>query len=120
MLLYTMHHRSPFQSGCLAADESPLDRAGVWWVIPKKEGCAMEQTSLQQGIEAAQRGDRERAYQLIRQAILEDSQHAPSWYYMSFLLDDIERQREYLEWALRLEPNYAAAQEALDQLHIRQ
>jgi tetratricopeptide (TPR) repeat protein len=80
----------------------------------------MEQTSLQQGIEAAQRGDRERAYQLIRQAILEDSQHAPAWYYMSFLLDDVERQREYLEWALQLEPNYAEAQAALDQLHIRQ
>ena len=79
----------------------------------------MEQTSLQQGIEAAQRGDRERAYQLIRQAILEDSQHAPAWYYMSFLLDDVERQREYLEWALRLDPNYAEARTALDQLHIR-
>lgn len=80
----------------------------------------MEQTSLQQGIAAAQRGDRERAYQLIRQAILEDSQHAPAWYYMSFLLDDVERQREYLEWALRLDPNYAEARAALDQLHIRQ
>ena len=80
----------------------------------------MKQTSLQQGIEAAQRGDRERAYQLIRQALIEDSQYAPTWYYMSFLLDDDERQREYLEWALTLDPNYAAAQEALDQLHIRQ
>jgi len=79
----------------------------------------MEQTSLEQGIEAAQRGDRERAYQLIRQAILEDSQHAPAWYYMSFLLDDPERQREYLEWALKLDPNYADARTALDQLHIR-
>jgi tetratricopeptide (TPR) repeat protein len=80
----------------------------------------MEQTSLQQGIEAAQRGDRERAYQLIRQSILEDSQHAPAWYYMSFLLDDIERQREYLEWALKLDPNYTAAQDALEQLRVRQ
>jgi tetratricopeptide (TPR) repeat protein len=80
----------------------------------------MEQTSLQQGIVAAQGGDRERAYQLIRQAILEDSQHAPAWYYMSFLLDDPDRRREYLEWALKLDPNYTAAQEALDQLHIRQ
>jgi tetratricopeptide (TPR) repeat protein len=80
----------------------------------------MKQTSLQQGIEAAQRGDRERAYQLIRQAILEDSQHAPAWYYMSFLLDDVERQREYLEWALTLAPGYAEAQAALDQLRIRQ
>jgi tetratricopeptide (TPR) repeat protein len=80
----------------------------------------MDQSSLQQGIEAGQRGDRERAYQLIRQAILEDPQHAPAWYYMSFLLDDVERQREYLEWALKLAPNYPEAQEALDQLHIRQ
>ena len=80
----------------------------------------MEQTSLQQGIEAAQGGDRARAYQLIRQAILEDSQHAPAWYYMSFLLDDVEQQREYLQWALKLEPNYSEAQEALDQLRIRQ
>src|SRR5215213_5914879 len=87
-----------------------------------KEYSAMEmkQSSLQQGIEAAERGDRERAYQLIRQAILEDSQHAPAWYYMSFLLDDLERQREYLEWALKLDPNYVEAREALKQLHIRQ
>jgi hypothetical protein len=80
----------------------------------------MEQTSLQQGIAAAQRGDRESAYQLIRQALIEDSQHAPAWYYMSFLLDDPERQRQYLEWALTLDPNYTAAREALEQLHIRQ
>jgi hypothetical protein len=80
----------------------------------------IEHTSLQQGIEAAQRGDRERAYQLIRQAILEDAQYAPAWYYMSFLVDDAARQREYLEWALKLEPNYIQAQEALEQLHIRE
>jgi hypothetical protein len=80
----------------------------------------MEQISLQQGIEAARNGDRERAYQLFRQAILEDGQSAPAWYYMSFLIDDAARQREYLEWALKLDPNYADAREALDQLHIRQ
>jgi len=80
----------------------------------------MEQTSLQQGIEAARSGDHERAYQLFRQAILEDAQSAPAWYYMSFLIDDAARQREYLEWALKLDPNYAEAREALDQLHIRQ
>jgi hypothetical protein len=80
----------------------------------------MDHSSLEQGIAAARSGDRERAYQLIRQALLEDSQHAPAWYYMSFLLDDIDRQREYLEWALKLDPNYTEAREALDQLHIRQ
>jgi hypothetical protein len=80
----------------------------------------MEHTSLQQGIEAARGGDRERAYQLIRQALIEDSQYAPAWYYMSFLLDDVDRQREYLEWALKLDPDYAEAREALDQLRIHQ
>ena len=80
----------------------------------------IEQTSLQQGIEAARNGERERAYELIRQAILEDPQSAPPWYYMSFLIDDVARQCEYLEWALKLDPDYAEAREALDQLHIRQ
>jgi hypothetical protein len=80
----------------------------------------IEQTSLQQGIEAARNGDRERAYQLIRQAIVEDAQSAPAWYYMSFLIDDAARQREYLEWALKLDPDYLEAREALDQLRIRQ
>jgi tetratricopeptide (TPR) repeat protein len=87
-----------------------------------KEYRAMEikQSSLQQGIEAAQRGNLEHAYQLIRQALLDDPQHAPAWYYMSFLLNDVEQQREYLEWALKLAPNYAEARAALDQLRIRQ
>src|SRR3954468_1189358 len=122
MFLYTMYHQPPFQPKRLVANDSLHEQAGVVRLSLAKEYHAMEmkQNSLQQGIEAAQRGDRERAYQLIRQAILEDSQHAPAWYYMSFLLDDIERQREYLEWALTLEPNYAAAQEALDQLRVRQ
>ena len=39
----------------------------------------MEHSSLEQGIEAARSGDRERAYQLIRQALIEDSQYAPAW-----------------------------------------
>jgi hypothetical protein len=80
----------------------------------------MEHATLEEGIRAAQRGDREGAYRLIRQALLEDSQYAPAWYYMSFLIDDADRQREYLEWALKLAPDYAEAREALEQLRIRQ
>src|SRR6266511_417092 len=80
----------------------------------------MEHSTLEEGIRAAQRGDREGAYRLIRQALLEDSQYAPAWYYMSFLIDDADRQREYLEWALKLAPDYGEAREALEQLRIRQ
>jgi tetratricopeptide (TPR) repeat protein len=80
----------------------------------------MEHTTLEEGIRAAQNGDRQGAYRLIRQAILEDSQYAPAWYYMSFLIDEVDRKREYLEWALRLDPDYTEAREALEQLRIRQ
>ena len=80
----------------------------------------MEHTALETGIRAAQRGDREAAYLLFRQALIDDPQHAPAWYYMSFVIDDAERQREYLEWALKLDPEFAEAKEALEQLRIRQ
>lgn len=80
----------------------------------------MEHPTLEAGIRAAQSGDRETAYLLIRQAILEDEHYAPAWYYMSFLVDDVAKQREYLEWALKLEPNYTEAKEALEQVRIRQ
>src|ERR1700712_3209585 len=86
----------------------------------KRSVAPMEHATLQAGIRAAQNGDRDGAYQLIRQALLEDSQHAPTWYYMSFLLDDIDRQREYLEWALQLDPDYAEAKAALEHLRIHQ
>src|SRR5215210_6475891 len=80
----------------------------------------MEHTVLQEGIQAAQNGDLERAYRLIRQSILENSQYAPAWYYMSFLIDEVDRKRDYLEWALRLDPDYTEAREALEQLHVRE
>jgi hypothetical protein len=80
----------------------------------------MEHPTLEAGIRAAQSGDRETAYLLIRQAILEDDQYAPAWYYMSFLIDDETKQREYLEWALKLDPGYAEAKEALEQVRLRQ
>lgn len=80
----------------------------------------MEHTTLEEGVRAAQRGDREGAYQLIRQAIQEEPRYAPAWYYMSFLLENIDQQRQYLEWALQLDPNFAAAKEALEQLRIRE
>ena len=80
----------------------------------------MEHSTLDEGIRAAQRGDREAAYLLIRQAIQDDPRHAPAWYYMSLLVVDADRQRDYLEWALKLDPNFAAAKEALEQARIRQ
>src|SRR5436853_128250 len=66
-----------------------------------EENRAMEHSTLEEGIRAAQRGDREGAYRLIRQALLEDSQYAPAWYYMSFLIDDPDRQRELGEALVR-------------------
>jgi len=39
---------------------------------------------------------------------------------MSFLLDDVGRQREYLEWALKLDPNYADAWAWLAFMHMEE
>src|SRR5690348_11574850 len=84
-ILCSIGHRS--SQAMLRRTTLPISKRELPRCLLAKEYRAMEikQSSLQQGIEAAQRGDRERAYQLIRQAILEDSQHAPAWYYMSFL-----------------------------------
>jgi hypothetical protein len=120
MLLYTICISHRFGQGNLRRIILHFSKRELLSRPLAQESRTMEHASLQQGIEAAQRGDRDTAYLLIRQAILEDAQYAPAWYYMSFLLDDVERQREYLEWALKLEPNYAEAQAALEQLRIRQ
>lgn len=79
-----------------------------------------EHPILEAGLKAAQSGDRETAYLLFRQAVIAEPRHAPAWYYMSFLVDDLDQQRQYLEWALSLEPGFAEARDALEQVRVRQ
>jgi hypothetical protein len=83
------------------------------------ECSAMEPRYFREAIQAAQQGDRERAYQLMRQVLVENPGYVPAWVWMSRLVDDVKQQRECLERALALDPNYAPAREGLENLRMR-
>ena len=70
--------------------------------------------------QATQTRNRALAYQLMRQALLEDPAYVPAWIGLSTLVDEPARQRECLERALSLDPRNAAAQERLEHLRLRE
>jgi hypothetical protein len=69
---------------------------------------------------AARRGDREAAYNLVRQALIDDPTYVPAWLRMSQLVDDHTRQRECLERALALDPQNKTARDRLEILRLKQ
>ena len=77
----------------------------------------MEPRYFQEAVRAAQRGDRQAAYHLMRQVLIENPNYAPAWFWMSYLVDDSGQQRECLERALALDPHYKLARDALERLH---
>lgn len=72
--------------------------------------------SLQQGIAAYKAGLMEQASSLLRKAAEEEPSNPEVWYYVSFTLDDLDRKRKALRYALQLNPNYAEAAEELRRL----
>ena len=70
--------------------------------------------------QAAKRGQREVAYQLMCQALLENPRYLPAWLSMSRLVDDPARQRECLERALALDPANEAARDGLETLRLKE
>jgi hypothetical protein len=69
---------------------------------------------------AAKRGQRETAYQLMRQALIENPSYVPAWLSMSKLVDDPTRQRECLERALALDPHNQAARDGIETLRLKE
>lgn len=80
----------------------------------------MAYSLFQQAQQAFARGDRDAAFKLARQAILQDSKHAPAWLLMSRVVDDEAQKRECLERALALDPNYREARDELDSMRLRE
>ena len=70
--------------------------------------------------QAARHGDREAAYQLMRQALIENPAYVPAWLSMSKLVDDLARQRECLERALALDPRNEAARDGIETLRLKE
>jgi DNA-directed RNA polymerase subunit RPC12/RpoP len=63
----------------------------------------------QHGREALKGGDRERAKQLLLQAVDYDRDHSEAWLWLSATTDDLEEQKHYLEWAIAADPANTAA-----------
>ncbi len=70
--------------------------------------------------QAARRGQRETAYQLMCQALIENPRYLPAWLAISKLVDDPTRQRECLERALALDPHNEAARDGIETLRLKE
>jgi hypothetical protein len=70
--------------------------------------------------QAAKRGDRTAAYQLMCQALLENPAYAPAWLSLSKLVDDPARQRDCLERVLALDPCNEAARDGIETLRLKE
>ena len=65
------------------------------------------------GRDAIKDGQRERARQLLLQAVEYDRNHSDAWLWLSATTDDPEEQMKYLEWAVAANPANAAAKRGL-------
>ncbi len=63
--------------------------------------------------EALRGGERERARQLLLQAVEYDRDHSDAWLWLSATTDDPQEQKIYLEWAIAANPANAAAKRGL-------
>jgi hypothetical protein len=70
--------------------------------------------------QAARCGQRETAYRLMCQALLENPSYVPAWLSMSKLVDDPARQRECLERALALDPYNETARDGIETLRLKE
>jgi len=73
----------------------------------------------QEAEQAAQRGDREATYNLLRLALIDDPTYIPAWLWMSRLVDDWARERECLERVLALDPANEAARDGIETLRLK-
>lgn len=71
------------------------------------------------GIAAARAGQRERARDLLIQALEQDQQNAQAWLWLSGVVDHVDRQRDCLKRVLALDPDNQAARRGLALLKER-
>jgi len=71
-----------------------------------------------QGIAAYNAGDREKAAELLTQAVRDDTEkmNPDAWFYLAQLMTDPDKKRQCLERVVRLDPRYTEAQQQLDAL----
>src|SRR5437763_1518397 len=81
---------------------------------------SVEPSQFRAAEQAARRGQRETAYQLMCQALIENPSYVPAWLSMSKLVDDPTRQRECLERVLALDAHNEAARDGIETLRLKE
>ncbi len=76
-------------------------------------------SSLQQGINAAKAGRMQEALSFLKDAIIEEPQNADVWVWIAAIIDDLDKQKIFLERALGIDPNNIPAQRGLVYLEKR-
>ena len=72
--------------------------------------------NLQDGIEAARRGDKLTARRLLQQALQQDRTNETALIWMASVVDTVPEKRSYLEQVLRVNPNNERARQALERM----
>ena len=75
---------------------------------------------LNQGIEAAEAGDKKRARQLLKEVVKTDETQVEAWLWLSQIVDSLEEREVCLENILTLEPDNPFAREELAQVKAEQ
>lgn len=78
-------------------------------------GKKESQELTQLGLAAARGGDREKAADLLKQAVEEDSENIDAWETLARVVDDVDEKRIALTTILQLDPNNEYAREQLGQ-----
>lgn len=74
---------------------------------------------LRDGITAAKSGQRERASELLRQAVARDETNVSAWLWLSGLVDNLEEREHCFQRVLTIDPQNEVAQRALSQVQIQ-
>lgn len=74
--------------------------------------------NLQQGIEAARRGDKIAARRLLQQVLSYDRDNEMAWMWMASVVDTVDERRRCLERVLQINPDSDRAREALARLGV--
>ncbi len=77
------------------------------------------ETQLQMGITAAKQGNKEGARVLLKQVIQTDPKNDRAWFWMAYVAQTSAQRRQYLENALKANPNNQAAAKALKKMASR-
>jgi Tfp pilus assembly protein PilF len=75
-----------------------------------------EQQKLKRAVAALKSGDKAAAWKLFAEILRENPNQAEAWVGLSLSTSRLNRRREYLERALRINPNHAYARSALARL----